>query len=277
MPKAVRFDEYGGVDVLEVREGTPARARLRSEVLVQVKATGINPGEAMIRVGLLHDMVELEAALAPGEGSDLAGVVGQTGPGDRVPGKRRGDRLHRQPGEPRRVRRRRGRRNWPPMARPAVGGGRGAVRGRCYRVRGRAAVEAGRGGDNGGGVGCGRRCRLYRGSAGPAGGCHRDPGTGRGRRSPTATGSPGHGVIPVSYGDGVGRSYSRQAGAAASRRFIDTVGRRLRPSSRVELGVARGPDRHHRRLRGGRASTGSRPTATPPAPAPAIARRRWPS
>jgi NADPH:quinone reductase-like Zn-dependent oxidoreductase len=49
--KAVRFDEYGGVDVLkvvDVRRPVPGTA----QVLVQVKAAGINPGEAKIRVGL---------------------------------------------------------------------------------------------------------------------------------------------------------------------------------------------------------------------------------
>ena len=54
MPRAVRFDSYGGVDVLnvvEVERPTPGPG----EVLVRVKAAGINPGEASIRKGLLHD------------------------------------------------------------------------------------------------------------------------------------------------------------------------------------------------------------------------------
>ena len=50
--KAVRFDHYGGVDVLEVREVEDPVAG-RGEVLVAVRAAGINPGEAAIREGRL--------------------------------------------------------------------------------------------------------------------------------------------------------------------------------------------------------------------------------
>ena len=48
--KAVRFDEYGGVDVLDVRE-VPVPEPGPGRVLVKVKAAGINPGEAKIRDG----------------------------------------------------------------------------------------------------------------------------------------------------------------------------------------------------------------------------------
>ena len=52
MPQAVRFDEYGGVDVLRVVEvDRPVPGP--GQVLVRVKAAGINPGEAKIRQGLL--------------------------------------------------------------------------------------------------------------------------------------------------------------------------------------------------------------------------------
>jgi NADPH:quinone reductase-like Zn-dependent oxidoreductase len=45
-------------------------------VLVQVKAAGINPGEAKIRAGLLH--ARFPATFPSGEGSDLAGIVAET-------------------------------------------------------------------------------------------------------------------------------------------------------------------------------------------------------
>ena len=51
--KAVRFDKYGGVDVLEVREVEDPVAG-PGEVLVAVKAAGINPGEIAIREGRLR-------------------------------------------------------------------------------------------------------------------------------------------------------------------------------------------------------------------------------
>lgn len=78
MSKAVRFDQYGDVDVLEVRDvekPTPAAG----EVLVAVKAAGINPGEAMIRRGGMHDL--WPATFPSGQGSDLAGVVAKIGAG----------------------------------------------------------------------------------------------------------------------------------------------------------------------------------------------------
>jgi NADPH:quinone reductase-like Zn-dependent oxidoreductase len=77
MPQAVRFDEYGGVDVLRVTEvDRPVPGP--GQVLVRVKAAGINPGEAKIRQGLLAQ--RWPATFPSGEGSDLAGVVEELGP-----------------------------------------------------------------------------------------------------------------------------------------------------------------------------------------------------
>jgi NADPH:quinone reductase-like Zn-dependent oxidoreductase len=74
--KAVRFSEYGGPEVLEVVE-VPDPVPGDGEVVVRVKAAGINPGEAKIRGGALHD--RWPATFPSGEGSDLAGVVEGTG------------------------------------------------------------------------------------------------------------------------------------------------------------------------------------------------------
>jgi hypothetical protein len=74
--KAVKFDHYGDIDVLEVRD-VPLPSPGPNEVLVQVKAAGINPGEAMIRKGALHD--RWPATFPSGQGSDLAGVVAEVG------------------------------------------------------------------------------------------------------------------------------------------------------------------------------------------------------
>ncbi|MUL85496.1 MULTISPECIES: NADP-dependent oxidoreductase [unclassified Mycolicibacterium] len=78
MSKAVQFDEYGGIDVLQVRD-VPRPVPAPGEVLVRVRAAGINPGEAMIRRGALHD--RFPATFPSGQGSDLAGVVAEIGPG----------------------------------------------------------------------------------------------------------------------------------------------------------------------------------------------------
>jgi NADPH:quinone reductase-like Zn-dependent oxidoreductase len=76
--KAVRFEEYGGVDVLNVVD-VPRPVPGPEQVLVRVKAAGINPGEAKIRAGLLH--ARWPATFPSGQGSDLAGIVAETGPG----------------------------------------------------------------------------------------------------------------------------------------------------------------------------------------------------
>ena len=75
--KAVRFDEYGPVGVLEVRE-VPVPEPGAGQVLVKVRAAGINPGEAKIREGELAD--RWPATFPSGQGSDFAGVVDKLGP-----------------------------------------------------------------------------------------------------------------------------------------------------------------------------------------------------
>src|ERR1700733_10947194 len=83
--RAVRFDQYGDRDVLYIANiDIPQPAA--GEVLVEVRAAGINPGEAGIRKGLLHE--RFPATFPSGQGTDLAGVVSAVGEGvsDFVPG-----------------------------------------------------------------------------------------------------------------------------------------------------------------------------------------------
>ena len=76
--KAVQFEDYGEIDVLKVAD-VPVPVPGPGQVLVQVKAAGINPGEAKIREGMLH--ARWPATFPSGQGSDLAGIVAGTGPG----------------------------------------------------------------------------------------------------------------------------------------------------------------------------------------------------
>jgi NADPH:quinone reductase-like Zn-dependent oxidoreductase len=88
MSRAVRFDEYGGIEVLsvvDVEDPVPGPDQL----LVRVKAAGINPGEAKIREGMLHE--RWPATFPSGQGSDLAGVVEAVGAG--VEGFQAGDEV----------------------------------------------------------------------------------------------------------------------------------------------------------------------------------------
>ena len=78
MPKAVKFDRYGDIDVLDVRD-VPRPKPAQGQVLVRVKAAGINPGEASIRSGALHS--RWPATFPSGGGSDFAGVVEEVGEG----------------------------------------------------------------------------------------------------------------------------------------------------------------------------------------------------
>ncbi|HEY0541452.1 MAG TPA: NADP-dependent oxidoreductase [Actinoallomurus sp.] len=78
MPQAVRFEQYGDIEelrVVEVDRPVPGPG----QVLVRVKAAGINPGEASIRKGLFAD--RWPSTFPSGQGSDLAGVVEEVGEG----------------------------------------------------------------------------------------------------------------------------------------------------------------------------------------------------
>lgn len=100
--KAVRFDHYGDVGVLDVREvddpvATPGR------VVVRVRAAAANPGDVYVRQGLAEQAWALRARLSgqasdvpawtltfpAGQGTDLAGEV--VAVGDGVPRRHVGD------------------------------------------------------------------------------------------------------------------------------------------------------------------------------------------
>lgn len=88
--RAVRYDHYGDCSVLYVAD-IPMPSPAAGEVLVEVRAAAINPGESAVRTGALHD--RFPTTFPSGQGSDLAGVVIDTGegatafaPGDEVLG-----------------------------------------------------------------------------------------------------------------------------------------------------------------------------------------------
>ena len=76
--RAVQYDEFGGVDVLRVAE-VPVPEPGPDEVLVEVAAAGINPGEAYVREGRYAK--RWPSTFPSGQGSDLAGTVRALGPG----------------------------------------------------------------------------------------------------------------------------------------------------------------------------------------------------
>ena len=231
MPKAVRYDNYGGVDVLNVVE-VPRPVPGPGQVLVQVKAAGINPGEAKIRDGLLAERWPL--TFPSGQGSDLAGIVAETGAGvvgfaagDEVIGYtdnrasqaefvvvEAGNLTPKPAGVP-----------WPVAGALFVAGATAYAAVRAVApVKGDVVVVSGAAGGVGSiAVQLARRAgATVIGLASPA---HNDW-------------LAAHGVIPVSYGDGVADRIRQAAGKVDA--FIDTVGTGYVQLA-LELGVA--PDR----------------------------------
>lgn len=76
--RAVQYDRFGGLEVLEVRD-IPVPSPGPGEVLVRARAAGINPGESALRRGEMAQ--RFPSTFPSGQGSDLAGVVTQLGEG----------------------------------------------------------------------------------------------------------------------------------------------------------------------------------------------------
>jgi NADPH:quinone reductase-like Zn-dependent oxidoreductase len=76
--RAVRFHEYGDPSVLRVDEVPRPRPRA-GEVLVAVRAAGVNPIDWKLRSGHLQAFMPVELPHVPG--IDLAGTVSELGPG----------------------------------------------------------------------------------------------------------------------------------------------------------------------------------------------------
>ncbi|MBB5640059.1 NADP-dependent oxidoreductase [Cryobacterium roopkundense] len=78
MPYRVQFSEYGGPDVLELVDMLKPVAG-PGDVVVEVLAAGLNPGESSIREGRFA--LERPVRFPQGQGSDFAGVVVGVGDG----------------------------------------------------------------------------------------------------------------------------------------------------------------------------------------------------
>jgi NADPH:quinone reductase-like Zn-dependent oxidoreductase len=213
--KAVRFDEYGGVDVLKVVD-VPTPEAGPGQVLVQVKAAGINPGEAKIREGLLH--ARWPATFPSGQGSDLAGVVAETGPGvtgfaagDEVIGftDNRASQAEYALAEEQNLTARPAAVRWEVAGALAVAGATAyaAVRAVALTEGDTVVVSGAAGGVGSIAVQLARRAgATVIGLAGPA----------------NHDWLAGHGVIPVTYGDGAADRIRQAAGKVDA--FIDTFG-----------------------------------------------------
>src|SRR3954451_23917472 len=88
MFKEVRFDDYGGIEVLDVRDMARPEPG-PDQVLVAVRAAGINPSEGKMRAGLVREIFPL--TFPSGQGADLAGGGEEAGAG--VKGEAVGDEV----------------------------------------------------------------------------------------------------------------------------------------------------------------------------------------
>ena len=232
MPRAVRFEQYGGVEVLEVVDVDPPEPG-DGQLLVRVRAAGVNPFEAKLRSGVYAD--EIQVSFPAAEGSDFAGVVEQVGPnvddfqpGDEVLGTtaKRGSHAELAVASQAHVLAR-------PQALPwEVAGGLWTVATTAYAAV--AAVDAGSG-----------DVVVVAGAAGGVGGLAAQLARHRGATVIGVAGERSHewlrsrGIVPVAYGDGLAarlREASADAGAPLSA-LIDTVGQGY-VALAVELGIA---------------------------------------
>jgi NADPH:quinone reductase-like Zn-dependent oxidoreductase len=86
--RAVQYDKFGGIDVLHINEvDLPAPGI--GQVLVRVKAAGINPGESTIRNGVFAK--QWPSIFPSGQGSDFAGIVERVG--EHVEAVKKGDEV----------------------------------------------------------------------------------------------------------------------------------------------------------------------------------------
>lgn len=88
--KAAQIREYGGKDVLQVTDNAPEPSAGSGQVLVEVRAAGVNPFDWKVREGYMQEMAKLDFPATLG--GDLAGVVAEVGQG--VPGLAVGDEVY---------------------------------------------------------------------------------------------------------------------------------------------------------------------------------------
>lgn len=80
MPRAVSFEQYGGIDVLNVVDVDPPEPG-DGQMLLRVKAAGVNPFDAKLRSGMFQQSIPVSFPTL--QGSEVAGVVERVGQGVR--------------------------------------------------------------------------------------------------------------------------------------------------------------------------------------------------
>ena len=78
--KSIQIKKYGGSDVVEVNKTASVPSISSGKILVNVKASGVNPSDWKIREGYFHQMAPLQFPSTLG--GDFSGIVKQIGEDD---------------------------------------------------------------------------------------------------------------------------------------------------------------------------------------------------
>jgi alcohol dehydrogenase len=77
--KSIQINKYGGSEVIEINKNTPEPTLSSGEVLVSIKAAGVNPADWKIREGGLQQIISLQFPSTLGV--DFSGIIKQVGEG----------------------------------------------------------------------------------------------------------------------------------------------------------------------------------------------------
>jgi alcohol dehydrogenase len=94
--KSAQITRYGGSDVIEINQTTATPTLAEGNVLVEIKAAGINPIDWKIREGYMQQMIRLQFPSTLG--MDFSGVIKQVGEGVISSDFKKGDEVYGQAG-----------------------------------------------------------------------------------------------------------------------------------------------------------------------------------
>ena len=94
--KSIQISGYGGYDVVEVKKTASVPNISSGKVLVNVKASGVNPVDWKIREGYMQQMIKLQFPSTLG--IDFSGVIKQVGEGNSTSDFKQGDEVYGQAG-----------------------------------------------------------------------------------------------------------------------------------------------------------------------------------
>ncbi len=77
--KSVQIKRYGSSDVVEINETASVPSQSTGKILVNVKASGVNPIDWKIREGYMQQMIPLQFPSTLG--MDFSGIIQQVGKG----------------------------------------------------------------------------------------------------------------------------------------------------------------------------------------------------